>query len=446
MRRRWDAARVAVVLMAILVAGAARAEVEEPTPRSDLAIPDAARPGPGFDVESATQAYLATLGDADRARSDAYFEGGYWLPLVGLLYDLAVVALLLELGISRRLRDLGERAVRWRFVQSTIYGAALVVVAAVLELPLAFWVGFVREHAYGLSNLTAGAWAVVQVKGLGASLVLAPPAVAVVHAVVRRRAGRWWIPATATAMVFLVIGLVITPVFLAPVFNDYRPLRPGPVRDAIVSMVRANGIDAEDVYWFDASKQTKRISANVSGALGTTRISLNDNLLREASLPEIEAVVGHELGHDVLHHIGKMVLQLALLMAAGFAVSQHVYARLLRWRGLRWGLRDGGDIAGLPLVALLISAWFVVMTPALNTIVRTAESEADLFGLNAAREPHAFASVAVKLASYRKLAPTALEEAIFYDHPSGVPRVRMAMTWFREHPDAGAGGTRASPP
>ena len=129
-------------------------------------------------------------------------------------------------------------------------------------------------------------------------------------------------------MVFLVIGLVITPVFLAPVFNDYRPLRPGPVRDAIVSMVRANGIDAEDVYWFDASKQTKRISANVSGALGTTRISLNDNLLREASLPEIEAVVGHELGHDVLHHIGKMVLQLALLMAAGFAVSQHVYCLL----------------------------------------------------------------------------------------------------------------------
>lgn len=442
----WRAALAAVLLGAAAPSSPARAEVEEPTPLAELAIPDAARPGPGFDVETATRAYLATLSGADRARSDAYFEGGYWLPLVSLAYDVALVALLLELGLSARLRDLGERVGRWRFLHSALYGALLVVVSAVLELPLAFWVGFVREHAYGLSNLTAGGWLVEQAKGLGVSLVLAPPAVAILHAVVRRRPGRWWIPATATAMVFLVISLVIGPVFIAPVFNDYHPLRPGPVRDAIVSMVRANGVDAQDVYWFDASKQTKRISANVSGALGTTRISLNDNLLRDSALPEIEAVLGHELGHDVLHHIGKMVVSFGLLIAAGLAAAQHAYLRLLRWRGERWGLRDGGDIAGLPLVTVLVSAWFVVMTPVLNTVIRTSESEADLFGLNAAREPHAFASISMKLASYRKLEPSPLEEAIFFDHPSGATRVRMAMTWFREHPDAGAGGIRAAAP
>ena len=446
MRGSWCAALAAMALVIAASAAPARGETEEPTPLAELVVPDAARPGPSFDVETATQAYLATLSAADRARSDAYFEGGYWLPLVGLLYDVALVALVLELGISARLRDLGERAVRWRFLASAIYGALLVVVWAVLDLPLAFWVGFVREHAYGLSNLTAGGWLVEQAKGLGVSVVLAPPAVAILHAVVRRRPGRWWIPATVTSMVFLVISLVIAPVFIAPVFNEYRPLRPGPVRDAIVSMVRANGVEAEDVYWFDASKQTKRISANVSGALGTTRISLNDNLLRDTSLPEIEAVLGHELGHDVLHHIGKMVLELSLLIGAGLAAAQRVHLRLLTWRGARWKLRDGGDVAGLPLVAMLISAWFVLMTPVLNTIVRSAESEADLFGLNAAREPHAFASVAMKLASYRKLAPSPLEEAIFYDHPSGTTRVRMAMTWFREHPDAGAGGTGAAAP
>lgn len=230
----------------------------------------------------------------------------------------------------------------------------------------------------------------------------------------------------------------IAPVFLAPAFNHFQPLRPGPVRDAVLSLARANGVTTQDVYWFDASKQTTRISANVSGLGNTMRISLNDNLLGKTSLPEINAVMAHELGHYVLNHPFKLVLQMGLVLAAGFAFTQWAQRRLVARWGSAWGLRGPDDIAGLPAVIALLSVWFFLMTPVTNSIVRNAESEADMFGLNAAREPHAFASAAMRLAAYRKLEPSALEEFVFYDHPSGRTRVRMSMTWFAENPSAGA--------
>jgi len=96
------------------------------------------------------------------------------------------------------------------------------------------------------------------------------------------------------SVLFLLFVSFIAPVYLTPLFNDYKALEDGPIRTSIMSMAHANGIPGDDVYWFDASRQTTRISANVSGAFGTTRISLNDNLLERTSPEEIEAVMGHE--------------------------------------------------------------------------------------------------------------------------------------------------------
>jgi len=418
----------------------AQATPVQPTPRGNLQIPDAARPGPGFDVEAATGAYLDTLPAALRARSDAYFEGGYWLSLWDSLAGVAIAWLLLGTRVSARIREWAERRSRWVFLQAVLYVAVAMVAATLLELPLSFYESYVREHRYGLSNLALGGWFGEQAKGLGLSVVLGAPAVALVHAVVRWRRGDWWLPASLVVVVLIFVQSMIEPVFLAPVFNDYHPLERGPVRDAIERLARANGVPGENLYWFDASRQTTRISANVSGFLGTTRISLNDNLLRDTSLPEIEAVLGHEMGHYVLHHAFKIILEFGLLIAAGFAAAQWAQRRLVDRLGARWAIRDVCDVAGLPLVIALLATWFFLTTPISNSIIRTHEAEADIFGLDAVREPHAFASVSMRLATYRKIAPSPLEELLFFDHPSGLTRVRMCMRWFREHPDAGVGG------
>ena len=239
-------------------------------------------------------------------------------------------------------------------------------------------------------------------------------------------------------MVTLFLDL-IEPVFVAPLFNDYKPLPGGPTRDAVFALARANEIPTDHVAWFDASKQTTRVSANVSGMLGVTRISLNDNLLDKTSLPEIKAVLGHEMGHYVLHHGFLLAVYLTLLVAVALGFVHFGLDRaLVRW-GSRLGLRDRADPAALPLMlGIFLVAWFV-LTPFVNTLIRTVEAEADAFGLNAAREPEGFAMASMRLSTYRKLRPGPLEEFLFYDHPSGYDRVRRSMLWRKENlPAAGA--------
>jgi STE24 endopeptidase len=187
------------------------------------------------------------------------------------------------------------------------------------------------------------------------------------------------------------------------------------------------------VRWFDASKQTKRISANVSGLFGTTRVSLNDNLLERTSLPEIKAVLGHEIGHYVLHHSLRHVFYYTLLFGVGFVLLERLHQHALARWGARWGVRERADPAGLPLAIGILSVYFFLTTPLTNRSIYAAEAEADLYGLNAAREPHGFATVAMRLGAYRKLEPSPLEELFLYDHPSGRRRVEMAMRWLAEN-------------
>jgi STE24 endopeptidase len=201
-------------------------------------------------------------------------------------------------------------------------------------------------------------------------------------------------------------------------------------------MARANDIPSDDVYWFDASRQTTRISANVSGALGTTRISLNDNLLNRTAPEEVEAVMAHEMGHYILNHGRELVTQIGLVLAVGFAFVAWSFNKALNRWGQNWGIRNVGDTAGLPLFAAVLSVYFFVVTPITNSIIRVAEAEADNYGINVSGQPDGFARVAMRLSEYRKISPGPVERIIFYDHPSGYDRVHMAMTWKAEHQDS----------
>jgi STE24 endopeptidase len=436
-----------IVLASLLAVGLARAAfAAEPPPEAapaagsaapvhepvTLEIPPGAEAGPDFEVERATEAYLGLLTPEQRERSDAYFEGGYVLLLVDLLYGLAMAWLLLRTRLSARMRNRADRVTGNPFLRAMLYGAQYVVVTAVLAFPLALYVGFFREHAYGLATQTLGAWLVDELKELVIGVIFVSLGVGVLYAVIRRFPRNWWLGGAIAAVAMLVLSLVIAPVLLAPLFNDYQPLEPGPLRESILSMARGNGVPSDDVYWFDASRQTTRISANVSGLFGTTRISLNDNLLRRTAPEEIEAVMGHEMGHYLLGHVWAMLISIGLLLVVGLAVGQWAFARLIDKYGQRWDVRGQSDPAGLPLLAAIVSVYFFVITPVTNSIVRESESEADIFGLNVARQPDGFARVAIRLSDYRKLDPGPLEEIIFYDHPSGRARVEMSMRWKAE--------------
>jgi STE24 endopeptidase len=407
--------------------------------------PEASGASGSLDPEAATRAYLARQTSAEKARSDAYFEGGYWLDLWGFLWAAAAYLVLLHTGASARMRNLAERLTRFRKLQIAAYWVQFLIAVAVMSLPLTIYRGFVREHRYGLSNLTFAAWLGELGKGLAISAVLGGLAMMILYALVRRLPRTWWIWGAAASVVFGAFLAIIVPVALEPVFNNPKRLTDQRVVAPVLSLARANGIGAQDVWEVDASKQSKRISAHVSGFLGTERITLNDNLLARASLPEIEAVMGHEMGHYVLNHIPTMLLQFGIVILVGFALLKTLF-EVLRARAPRWQVRGIDDPAGLPLAVLLLSSYLFLLTPVLNSMVRMEESEADLYGLNASAQPDGFAQVSLKLGEYRKLEPGPIEELIFYDHPSGRTRIRTAMRWKAEHPETWSAPAQARTP
>jgi STE24 endopeptidase len=392
-----------------------------------------------LDPAAATEAWLNSVPQDKREKSDAYFEGGYWLILWNYLVAAAISILLLSSRISVRLRDFAERLTRYKTLQVACYSTAYLLLVYVLSFPLNVYEHFIREHQYGLATQRFPAWFREQLIGLGITLIGATIFFIVLYAVFRRAPKTWWIWGTGVVVASSFFLLFIAPVFIEPLFNTYKPLTKPEISEPILAMARGNEIPVKQVFEVDASRQTTRVSANVSGILGTTRIALNDNLLKQCSVPEIRAVMAHEMGHYVLNHGAKLLTYVGIFVLIGFALTRILFDAAVRRWGDRWGLRGISDPAGLPLLALIFCTLLFLATPLLNTVVRVTEREADAFGINTAREPDGMAEVALKLGVYRKLNPTPLEEFIFYDHPSGRARIRMAMDWKAANLPAGEG-------
>jgi STE24 endopeptidase len=227
----------------------------------------------------------------------------------------------------------------------------------------------------------------------------------------------------------LVVLVAVSPVLIEPLFNTYKPVEDGPIKSAVLQMAHANGVPVNDVYVFDASRQTTRISANVAGLFGTTAVRLNDNLLRRTSEAEVRAIMGHELGHYVMNHIFKSLALLLPLLFVGFAIVQWAMHKLLTRHAGITGVSRIDDVAGLPMLVAVFTVFLALATPLNNSITRFQEAEADKFGLNLSREPHGFAEGQLRLVEYRKADPGAVEEFIFFHHPSTRHRILDAMRW-----------------
>jgi STE24 endopeptidase len=433
---------------AVLVCGLSAAPVlaqEGPiaAPTTQVEVEQLAPPGaPHFDVNKAVNAYLSRIGGKARAKSDAYSNGGTVLQVVDVLYALIVAGLLLWLRLSSAMRNFAAGITRSRFWQAAIYATLYMAVTTAATLPVAFYEGYLREHAYGLSNQSFAAWAGDFATAFAVNLIGFTVVMTLIYAAMRRAGRIWWLWGGGIAVIFLIVFTVAGPVFIAPMFNHYSKLPDSTLKSTILSEARANGIPAKNVYVYDASRQTKDISANVSGLFGTTRISLSDNLLNDCTPSEGIAVVGHEMGHYAMGHVAIAITWLGLFLLLGFAVADWMFRGLVGLFGGNWDVRTIDDPAGMPLLIVLLTVLNFLASPLTNTISRTQEAQADIFGLNAVRQPDAFATAVLKLSPTRKLDPSSWEEFIFYDHPSGRTRITEAMRWKAEHlsdPDIEAG-------
>lgn len=387
------------------------------------------------DPEQATRAYLDAVPPERRALTRAYANGHYLLWIADVAVCAAVLIALLATGLSVRFRDRARRITRVRVLQTALYWLQFFLVVSAVRFPLELYASYFHERRYGLLTQALPAFLIDRARAVAIGCVVGALAMAIVYAVLRRARRRWWLWLSGMALVFAIVGMAMAPVLIMPMFERFTPIENRAIRTDILRMAHDHGIPADEVYQVDASRRTDRISAYVVGMLGTTRIVMFDTTLQRCTPEQIETIMGHEMGHYVLNHVGGSVGFVAVVIGIGLLfVQRGLGCALRRWP--RSGIEDAADLAGMPLLALLCLAAALVASPIVNTYFRRHEAEADAFGLDAIRQPDAAATTYLTLGEYRDLDPPPLIEALFFDHPSGRSRILSAMEWKRAHATA----------
>lgn len=387
-----------------------------------------------FDPAAATQAYLATLPPEAHAKATAYTQGGHWVLLWAALVSILVAWLVLKSGVLVKVRD----AVQAKKSRPWLAVAAVVVVDAVIEglltLPWSAYEDWWRQKSYGLTDQAFGGWLGETLTMLVISLIMTAALASGVYAVMRRAPRTWWAwSGGLVALAFMVI-MVLSPVFIEPLFNTYTPAPAGPVRDTVVTMANANGVPSDKIYVYNGSKQSNRYTANVSGLFGTARVAMSDTMFKQgADLAEVKGVVGHEMGHYVHMHSIWLASAFGALALVLFFLVDRLFAPVARLLGAK-DVNGISDPAGLPVIWIIMAVLGLLATPVTSSLIRIAETDADRFSLERFNEPDGLAKALVKTIEYRAATPSKLEEVLFYDHPSVGGRVRMAMDWKAAHP------------
>jgi STE24 endopeptidase len=371
----------------------------------------------------------------DTPEHEAYAHGHYWLFLVWNVFILGFLWVLLQSRFASRVQGWVERLTRRPNLKVAacvaIYSAALWLVS----LPLAIATGYAREKRYGFMNQDFAAWMGDRGKQFVVSLVVRLLLVTLLFVLMRRLGRAWWVPGAALTIACSILGIVIAPVFIDPLFNTFTPLRDQALRTEILDLAHRQGIPADEVYEMDASVQSEHNNAYVTGLFHTQRIVLYDTLLKRFAPREIRAVMGHEMGHYVLHHIWKTVAFLVPIILLGFLLADRVTRRLIASHP-RWDIRRIEDPAAVPALALVALLYLLATGPAIATFSRHQESAADRFGLEVTRDPEAMASSFIKFGRYdlSEYEAHPLIELLLFSHPSVDNRVRQAQAWARAHP------------
>jgi len=351
-----------------------------------------------------------------------YHRSGNWLWLFDNVWSWLVPLAFLFTGFSARLRSVARRLGRYWFFTVALYFALFTLVTWLVDLPITYYEGFVREHAYGLSNQTFGKWFGDEVKGLALGIIFGALFMWVPYLLLKKSPQRWWLYTGLLAIPFLILVILVQPVWIDPLFNDFGPMKNKELETKILNLAERAGIEGSRVFEVNKSADTKALNAYVTGFGDTKRIVLWDTTIAKLSEPEILFVMGHEMGHYVLGHVWKGITFFSLLILATLYLIHRTAGWLIARYRDRFGFDSLADVASLPLILLLFSLYFFVVTPAALAFTRSQEHESDRFGLEITRNNHAAATAFVKLQ----------EENL------GVPRPHwLVRLWRASHPTLG---------
>jgi STE24 endopeptidase len=382
-----------------------------------------------FDPQAATAHYIDSLGPEALRKAHDYTVGGHWLLLWGLVVAALVTWLIVRSGLLDRIgRALGERR---RLARAFVISAVYFLVSAILTLPWTIYADWWRETRYGRTSQPIGDYLGQMALSTVLTVLIGGLFMMGVYWLIQRAGKRWWIWSGALTAAVLAFILLLAPVLIEPLFNKYEPVPPGKVRDAVAEMAGRAGIPPSKIYMYNGSRQSNNFTANAGGIGSTARVAISDVAFKDASIDEVRAVTGHEIGHYVLGHTWWGVVFFSLLAVLLFWLADRLFPRFARAFGSTAAIAEP---RGVPVLLFMLSLFGLLALPLLNTFSRTREAQADRYSLRTENLPDALSSALVKTAEYRYPRPNAVEEFIFYDHPSVERRVRAAMEWKATHP------------
>ena len=377
-----------------------------------------------FDPAAETARYIDGLGPEALAKAADYTTGSHWLLLWGLVVSALVTWIIVRWGILDKIWARLEK--RGWALKTFAVSAAFAFLSSILLLPWSIYTGWWREAGYDRTSQPLADYLSQSAIGIVISALALGLFFLGVYALIRKAGKRWWIWSGGLAALAVTFMLLISPILIEPLFNEYKPVPKGEVRTAMEAMADEANIPHDRIFMFDGSRQSNNFTANVSGVFGSARIAISDVALKEASLDEVKAVTGHEIGHYVLGHIWRMVGVLALLSMAVFFLADRIFP----WFARKFGSSAAiSDPTGLPILLFVVTLLLQLALPITNGITRMGERESDNYSLRTVNLPDALAGALVKTAEYRYPRPSALQEMLFYTHPSVEWRVRNAMDW-----------------
>ena len=317
-----------------------------------------------------------------------------------------------------------------QYLLIALYVLVFTVIIELITIPLSFYGGFVLEHIYNLSNQKLSGWVKDELKKFLISIMLFIVMVETMYIFLRNFPSSWWIFITIIWVFFSVIMAKLAPVLIFPLFYKSVPLDNKEVKDSLELLAEGTGININGVYKINLSKDTKKANAALAGLGNTRRVLLADTLLDAYSLDEIKSVFAHELGHQVYHHIWKMLVIGTISGCLGFALCHFVLSKAI----LVLGYQNIHDIAAFPVVCIVLAASGFVLLPIQNAISRRFERTCDRYAIEKTNDPESFISTMDKLAE-QNLAdrtPNRFVELLFYSHPPISKRIEMAGKLMNE--------------
>jgi Zn-dependent protease with chaperone function len=390
-----------------------------------------AEPPPSTGQQSSTVSEAPVPVPEPSEKAMARYRSGVALWLIDTAWGFILPAAILLTGFSSRMRTWATRISRKRVLTIAIYFAIFSIVTFVIDLPRAYYEEFVREHAYGLSNQTLSKWFGDSMKSLAVGVVMGALFLWVPYLLLKKSPRRWWLYTAMAAVPFLCLTLLIAPVWIDPLFNTFGPMKNKALETKILQLADRAGIEGGRVYEVDKSTDTNALNAYVAGVGGTKRIVLWDTIIARLDEPQLLFVMGHEMGHYVLNHIWKELAIFSVMIAVLLYAVHRLAGAVIARQQVRFGFTELSDVASLPLIMLLFSLAFFVVSPLALGITRHFEHEADRFGLEITRanRPAALSFVRLQEDNLANPRPHWLVRLFRASHPTLAERIEFANSY-----------------